>query len=186
MAIGKGNLGGSAIKEIVHGQSTMTSATTDIAISLADYEFAVVEVTVAGNVGSQTIENNETLLVSGEITSNINLRLRLNTYNVNVRPIVNYTITQFNRAALKKAITKVIDSGAGSDDITRDVTISSVNLNKTKLFTSFTTSNSLDEHKFAIVGSRLLDSTTIRTTCHTGVSDLIDTFTAYIQIIEFN
>lgn len=174
------------IKYTIRGSESLSATVNNIAIAIDDYEYAVVTVQVDDLISpSKSGYSPSETMVAPVLTSNSNLQI-LVTVDTDDLHVV-FEITQYNRKALKKPIEVIIDSSVGVNDSYRDTAVTAVDTTKTNIITHFTSSlgGAYEEIDFAIVGSELLDTDTVRTRCPGQITNQIDNYTTYIQVVEF-
>lgn len=159
----------SNIKSIQRGSTLNTAASIDIAISSVDLAKSVV--VLSSITGGTYIAGN---LVGGQLTSATNLNILINT---SVTKTVYWTVIEFENV---KSLQKGIVTTTGVSDY--PITINTVNVEKSLVFVSYTTTNTSNNTiTYKSVGEDLTNATTL-----TLRSYHPQPRTAYWQVIEFN
>lgn len=163
------NDGGSNIKSIQRGSVNVNATTVNVAISSVDPTKAIVMLAVAGRSSGNSNYN----LVSGAITSPTNIAFYIGASGSSTT--VDWVVIEFNNVKSFQSGNKVTTLATDS------VTISNVNMEKSILFYSFSSSDSSATFSNATVSVSLSTGTNIAISQFNAVNKSIQW-----QVIEFN
>ena len=167
----KGGGGGSNIKSIQRGTTTLSAVTTNVAITAVDLTKAIVKISYYSPDGANTHANAN---MTAEITTTTNLAFVLNTYNSSYPPVVTWEIIEFIQV-------KSLQHGIYTNNTTpMIITITAVNVAKSILFTSFNTADAGVGMYGVYHRAELTNSTTIT---HTHIQ--LATMSISYYVVEF-
>lgn len=173
------NSGGSNIKSIQRGSISLGSNTITLSIAPVDLSKTVLILT---NEAAAYNKNAGANAIKGEFVDNQTLRFSTKSF-INYGPIVNFFVVEFNNV---KSIQRgsFIETFVRDGSIkSRDIAISSVNINKSLIFFSFKTGDGyFGYYGSYAVGAKFMSSTSLRFSVF-GDSQDVD---LYWQVIEFN
>lgn len=145
--------GGSNIKSVQRGSVVMTTATKDIPISAVDMNNAIVLLNFASKLGGGSVV--KPLCQKGQLTSSTNLQITATDYSSNVT--VYWQVVEFNNV---KSVQRGI---LAMQNVNKDVTISSINVDKSLIYATNDTSIASSDMNYALSGGyAILNSTTLR------------------------
>lgn len=163
--------GGSNIKSIQRGTTTMTAVTMNVTITGINLNAAIVKIKVKHGTNAGGPDT-----VKAILTTTTNLALTIGCGSAE-SAVVNWEIIEFYNVKSIQQGTKTFTSGGSATQA-----ITSVNTNKSYIEFSFTTSayNPASDNFF--IGGELTNSTTLTFTS----ADVTNTKTIAWQVIEFN
>lgn len=166
--------GGSNIKTIQRGSVVVGSTSTNVTISTVDTDKAIVKLSFTPTSTNDPSES----LVRGKITTSTNLQLLKNSAASSTTTVY-WEIVEFNNI-------KTLQKGEVNLSTTQsnNITISSVNLNKTIVFDSFTTNRSTTTDNMLYSFEKCALTTTTNLNILRG--GILNSSTHNYQILEFN